>query len=114
MRRVLIDECVNPRLAFRLRSVISEASIATVQELGWVGERDHVLIQRIQDEFDVFVTIDRGFEFEHNVGKLAFGIIVVETSNNQMPSYERVLDELVREIQSVVPGRVAWVRDPRR
>jgi hypothetical protein len=68
----------------------------------------------MQGRFDVFLTIDKGFEFEHDLKKLSFGIVVLETANNQMPSYERVLQDLVRLIQSVAPGRVVRVSDPER
>ena len=79
-----------PRLASRLRSNLPEFSIATVKELGWAGLRDHVLIPKIEGRFDVFPTIDKGFEFEHDLRKLSFGIIILTTTNNQMPSWERL------------------------
>jgi predicted nuclease of predicted toxin-antitoxin system len=114
MRRVLIDECINPRLASLLRTAIPDDTIQTVKDLGWSGQRDHVLIPQIQARFDVFVTIDKGFEFEHNLEKISFGIIVLETTNNQMPSYERLLEELVQQIRTAVPGSVVRVIDPVR
>ena len=86
----------------------------TVRDLGWAGQRDHVLIPRIQGRFDIFLTIDKGFEFEHNLNELSFGVIVLETANNQMPSYERVLEELVRLIQCLAPGQVVRISDPER
>jgi len=46
--------------------------------------------------------------------KVSFGVIVLETANNQMPSYERVLDELAGLIQLVAPGQVARISDPVR
>jgi hypothetical protein len=46
--------------------------------------------------------------------RLPFGISVLETANNQRPSYERVMQELVRLIQCVAPGQVARVSDPER
>jgi len=80
--------------------------------MGWPARsRSH---PRIQGQFDIFLTIDKGFEFEHNMKKLSFGVIVLETANNQMPSYERVLDELVRLIQCVAPGQVVRISDPER
>ena len=112
MRRVLIDECINPRLASLLRTVIPDDTIQTVKDLGWSGQRDHFLIPQIQARFDVFVTIDEGFEFEHNLEKISFGMIVLETGNNQMPSYERLLEELVRQIRTALPGSVVRVIDP--
>jgi hypothetical protein len=100
MRRVLIDECINPRLAGHLRRVLPQCSVDTVGDLGWAGQRDHVLIPQIQGRFDIFLTIDKGFEFEHNLKKFSFGVIVLETANNQMPSYERVLEALVEMISN--------------
>ncbi|MGC9952178.1 MAG: DUF5615 family PIN-like protein [Bryobacteraceae bacterium] len=114
MRRLLIDECINPRLARRLREVLPDCSVQTVRDLGWAGQQDHVLVPKIQGRFDAFVTIDKGFEFEHDLRKLSFGIIVIQTANNQMSSYERVMQELVRLIQSVEPGQVVRVNDAQR
>ena len=86
----------------------------TVRDLGWAGWQDHVLVPKMQGRFDVFLTIDKGFEFEHDLKKLSFGIVVLETANNQMPSYERVMQELVRLILCVAPGQVVRASDPER
>lgn len=61
-----------------------------------------------------FPTIDKGFEHEHNVEKLTFGVVVLETANNQMPSYERLLEDLIGQIRSVSAGQVVRVKDPER
>jgi hypothetical protein len=114
MRRVLIDECINPRLAPRLRGSLPDHVVETVRDLGWAGQPDHFLIPQIQGQFDAFLTIDKGFEHEHNFEKLTFAVLVLETSNNQMPSYERLFDDLIRQIQSIAPGQVVRVRDPKR
>ncbi len=98
MRRLLIDECINPRLARRLREDLHSCSVDTIRDLGWAGQQDHVLVPRMQGRFDVFLTIDKGFDFEHDLKKLSFGIIVLVTANNQMASYERVMPDLVRLI----------------
>jgi hypothetical protein len=112
MRGVLIDECINPRLAARLRSGLPESFVDTVRDLRWAGQKDHVLIPEIEGRFDVFLTIDKGFEFEHDLRRLFFGIIVLTATTNQMPSYERLLDELFRQIQAVLPGQVIHAIDP--
>ena len=112
MRRILVDECINPRLAPRIRSSLPQSSVDTVRELGWAGLKDHILIQRIEGLYDVFLTIDKGFEFEHGLKQFSFGIIVLTSANNQMPSYERLLEDLVRQIQLLSPGHVLHVIDP--
>jgi hypothetical protein len=68
----------------------------------------------MQGQFDVFLTIDKGFEFEHDLKSLTFGIVVVEAINNQMPSYERVMGELIVLVQGIGPGQLAHISDPER
>jgi predicted nuclease of predicted toxin-antitoxin system len=114
MRRILVDECINPRLAPRLRSSLPQSSVDTVRDLQWAGLRDHVLIQLVEGRYDVFLTIDKGFESEHDLKQFSFGIIILTTANNQMPSYERLLEELVRQIQLLSRGQVVHVIDPER
>lgn len=84
-RRILIDECIDPRLAPRLRTLLPGDTVETVRDLGWTGHRDHILVPQIRGRFDVFLTIDKGLEFEHNLEQLSFGIIILEAANNQMP-----------------------------
>src|SRR6516165_1539777 len=105
MRRVLIDECINPRLASLLRTAIPDDTIQTVKDLGWSGQRDHVLIPQIQARFDVFVTTDKGFECEHNLEKISFGIIVLETANNQT-----FLSEAIGRTGAADPNCCAGIR----
>jgi predicted nuclease of predicted toxin-antitoxin system len=107
--RILIDECVNPRLAVRLPVLCPAHQIATVRDLGWTGLSDSLLLDRARSHFEVFVTIDKGFAFEHNLRKLSLGIVILDTKNNQMPSYEPVLTELVAAIETVERGRVRKV-----
>jgi predicted nuclease of predicted toxin-antitoxin system len=106
MRRVLIDECINPRLGPRLRTFLPDHVVETVRDLGWAGQQDHILILQLQGRFDAFLTIDKRFEYEHNVEKLAFGVVVLETANNQMPSYERLLEDLIGQIRTISAGQV--------
>lgn len=108
---VLIDECINPRLLTRQQSEFY-GEVTTVRNLGWTGRRDNLLRQDIVGRFDVFVTIDKGFEFQHNVARLPFGIIILTAANNQMVSYERVLQALVRRVRDIRHGTVAHVTDP--
>jgi predicted nuclease of predicted toxin-antitoxin system len=112
MCRILVDECINPRLASRLRSSLPLFSVDTVRELGWTGQKDHVLIPQIEGRYDVFLTIDKGFEFEHDLKKLSFGMIVLTAANNQMASYDRLLEELIAQIQRLSPGQAVHVIDP--
>ncbi|MBV8847471.1 MAG: hypothetical protein JO307_32070 [Bryobacterales bacterium] len=102
--RILIDECVNPRL----RQAFSEHDVVTAVTTEWRQIRDHHLIDAIQGRFDVFVT-DRGFEFQHNLDKLTFGIIIMHVRRNRMEYYRPLLPELSAAIDAAQPGKVIHV-----
>ena len=112
MRRVLVDECLHPRLVDRLRGLRPEWFVTSVRELGWAGTADGRLVTRIQGQFEVFVTLDRGFAFQHDLRKLDFGIVILRAINNQMTSYERMLGELLVVAAEVAPAQAVHVRDP--
>ena len=70
---------------------------------------DNQLIALIQGKFDVFVTIDRGFEFEHNLKKLKFGIVIAHVSKNRIEYYRPLFADLVAAVESVGVGEVKHV-----
>jgi len=71
MRRGLIDECINPRLAPRLRGGLPEEFIERVCGLGWAGRKDHLLLSEIKGRFEVFVTISKSKRFSTGGGTRA-------------------------------------------
>jgi len=55
--RVLIDECVDPRVKRLLRG----QEVATVHEQGWDTLEDRPLLTLAQQEFDVLLTLDNSW-----------------------------------------------------
>ena len=57
--RVLIDECVHPRV----REAFPNHNVVTVVSSEWRGLPDNQLIAAVNGKIDVFATVDRGFQF---------------------------------------------------
>jgi len=53
--KILIDESL-PRY---LKQVLHEHDTSTVQEMGWSGIKNGVLLARAEGQFDVFLTDDK-------------------------------------------------------
>jgi predicted nuclease of predicted toxin-antitoxin system len=68
--RILLDECVNPRV----REAFHGHEVRTVIEMGWGGITNGKLLALAQEEFDVLVTIDQNIEHQNNVRKLRLGL----------------------------------------
>ncbi len=106
--RILLDECVNPRV----RQAFPNHEVLTVAEAQWRTLPDAKLISHAQGQFEVFVTIDKGFEFEVNLKKLSFGIVVVHVKRNRIEYYRPIFSILVDAAERVKPGEVVHVTAP--
>jgi len=91
--RVLLDECVDVRLAAGLAAV----DVRTVADQGWLGISNGQLLALAAAEFDVFVTVDRNLPFQQHLPKFDIAVILLRAKTNR-------LDDLVL----LVPG------EPRR
>jgi hypothetical protein len=103
--RVFGDACVDPRAA----QVVAGHEVQTAFDLGWQNLRDHVLLPMVAADFDVFVTADKGFEYEHNLRNLPMGIVIVHVPKNKLEFYRLVAPQLLAAISSVRPGQVLHV-----
>ena len=103
--RILLDECVNPRL----REAFVGHEVTTVAEVKWRTIRDDRLLVLAGAQFDVFVTIDRGFAHQHNLAKIAFGIVLIRVAKNRMEYYRPLFDELRGAVNAVRPGQLIVV-----
>lgn len=79
-------------------------------ELGWGGCPDHTLVERLQGRCEAFLTIDRGFEYEHNLSLLSFGIVIVHVARNRLAHYAAIREKIRQALSSVMPGEVVHVR----
>ncbi len=103
--RILLDECVNPRL----RQAFPEHEVLTVADVHWRALSDAKLMALAQDQCDVFLTIDKGFEHEHNLKKLTFGMVIVHVQRNRMENYRPLFPALRDAIETVKPGEIVHV-----
>jgi len=75
----------------------------------WRTLPDAKLIAQAQGQCDVLVTIDRGFEHEHNLKKLKFGIVIIHVKRNRMEYYRPLFPALLDAIGRVKAGEIIHV-----
>ncbi len=106
--RILIDECVDPRV----KPLFGDHSVTTVHEQGWDSLEDGPLLTVAQKEFDVLATIDGSLQHQQNLAKFQIAVVVVHVPKNQLPRYLVVQKELLAAIEKARPGAVIHVRTP--
>ena len=103
--RVFIDACIDPRVV----ELFAGRQVRTASQMGWHGLKDHILLPLVQDQFDVFVTTDGGFEYEHNLKKLRVGLVIVHVPKNKVEFYRPLRSQLQEAVERVKPGEVVHV-----
>jgi predicted nuclease of predicted toxin-antitoxin system len=103
--RIFIDACVDPRVA----ELFPDHVVSTAYDIDWDTLPDHEVVRRCSGRFDVLLTADRGFEFEHTLRKLTFGIVIVHVQRNTVENYREIRDLMLAAIGDAQPGVVIHV-----
>jgi predicted nuclease of predicted toxin-antitoxin system len=103
--RLLLDECVDRRLAREIRG----HEVSTVSELGWAGVRNGELLIRASGKFDVFVTVDRNLAFQQRTADLPLAVVILRARTNRLIDLKLLVPALLDRLQNVKPGEVVWI-----
>jgi len=103
--RVLLDECVDRRLAREL----NEFDVHTVVSMGWKGITNGELLGLAVPEFDVFVTVDRNLSFQQHLPRYEIAVILVECISNRLADLKPIVPRLIEAIPTAPRGTVTRV-----
>jgi predicted nuclease of predicted toxin-antitoxin system len=100
--RVLLDECVDWRLARDL----ADHDTRTVKQLGWERVDDRELLGEAAQHFDVFVTVDKDLPNELDLRRFDLAVVVLRGRTTRLPDLRQLLSPLRRAIRDAKPRRV--------
>lgn len=103
--RVLLDESVPRPLARHL----GDHQVSTVPQHGWAGIKNGDLLRQVEGSFDVFITGDRGLQYQQNLTSITFGIVVVVAANNRVETFVGAAEAILSAAESVRPGQVVTI-----
>lgn len=100
--RILLDECLPRRLSRQLTG----HGIKTVQDMGWAGKPDGLLLSFMSGGFDVLVTVDRNLVFNADVPGLKVGVIVLHARSNRLVDLEPLVPKILAALEQIRSGQV--------
>ena len=100
--RVLLDECVDVRLAVSLATV----DVRTVADQGWLGISNGQLLASAAAEFDVFVAVDRNLPFQQHLPKFDIAVILLRAKTNRLGDLVLLVPNLASAIPTAKKGVV--------
>jgi predicted nuclease of predicted toxin-antitoxin system len=99
--RLLIDECL-PRA---LKRLLADHECRTVQEMGWSGKQNGVLLSLAEKAFDVLVTVDQGMEHEQNLVNRKIALLVLGARSNQIEDLTPIIPTVLAELRGISRGK---------
>src|SRR5258705_7560190 len=99
--KILLDECVPGPLRRHLRG----HNVRTTVQCGWSGIRNSTLLKlAANDGFQVFITSDRGFEYQQSPASLPMPIVILMGKSNDINDLLVLLPQLKQALRSLTAG----------
>ena len=100
--RVLLDECVDSRLAREITGHL----VSTARDMQWVGLKNGELLSHVSQQFDVFVTVDRNLAFQQNLGIYQIAVVILRAPTNRLADVRPLVPELLRLLNGPIESRL--------
>ena len=91
--KILLDECIPRKLKYSLL----ENECQTVPEAGFAGKKNGTLLSLAENAgFEIFVTMDKGLEYEQNLAGKSIAILILRAKSNRLADLLPLVPELLR------------------
>ena len=67
-------------------------------QCNWSGLKNGQLLTKAQDQFDIFLTVDRKLPLQQNINKLSIGIVVILSASNVLEQLRPIVPELLQTL----------------
>ncbi len=98
--KLLLDECIDRRLAKDLEA----HEVKTVPQMGWAGIKNGELLMLAENEFDVFITVDRNLSFQQKLSNFNIAVLVLHAPSNRLADLRPLASNILSTIISLKKG----------
>ena len=78
--------------------------------MGWAGIKNGPLLRRAAQEFDVFLTVDQGVEYQQNLFGLDLAIVVMVAATNDIDDVRSLMPRVRETLGSASAGSIIRVQ----
>ncbi|HEV2706253.1 MAG TPA: DUF5615 family PIN-like protein [Pyrinomonadaceae bacterium] len=103
--KLLLDECIDRRLAKDL----GNHDVKTVPQMGWAGIKNGALLTLAENEFDVFITVDRNLSFQQNLPKFNIAVLVLHASSNRLADLKPLAPKILATLPMIIKGEAEHI-----
>ena len=103
--RVLLDEC----MPLSLRRDLVGHEVSTVNQLGWAGLKNGLLLANANGRFDVILTVDRKLPMQQELSKFAIAVVVLRCATNDVNDLRKLVPALLAALPRARKGVATFV-----
>ncbi len=104
MSKIALDEGAPEEIAFHLPG----HEVQSVRQLGLKGTKNGKLLAALEaGGFNAFVTNDKRLEFDQNVSRLRFAVLILST--NHWPTVRPNVSSIAKALETAKPGTITKV-----
>lgn len=78
--------------------------------MGWSGIKNGPLLRRAAPEFDAFLTVDQGFEYQQNLSLTNLTIVVMVAMSNDIDDLQPLMPKVQQALEKTSPGNILKVQ----
>ena len=103
--KLLLDECIDRKLTKEFVGY----EIKTVPQMVWAGTKNGKLLALVEQEFDVFITVDRNLSFQQNLSQFNIAVVVLQASSNRLIDLKPLVPKILDILSTLVKGQAVVV-----
>jgi len=104
--RILLDECI-PR---GFKRSLHGLDCLTVAEAGFAGKKNGILLAAAElAGFQVFVTMDKGVQYQQNLQGRTLVMLVIRAKSNRLDDIAPFAQQCVESLHSATAGQIIRV-----
>jgi predicted nuclease of predicted toxin-antitoxin system len=101
--KILLDECI-PR---KLRYSLPDHECQTVPEAGLAGKKNGSLLDLAESaSFEIFVTMDKGLEYEQNLAGRSVAVLILRAKSNRLADLLPLVSDLLKAMKLARKGEI--------
>ncbi len=90
--KILLDESLPRKLRFEFEP---EHEVWTVRDKGWLSKKNGELLKLMtEDNFDIFVTVDRNLRYQQNLEGLSVTIFILIAKDNRLQTLRLLIPKI--------------------
>jgi len=95
--KILLDESLPRKLR---NSFGQEHEVWTVRDMDWLGKKNGELLRlMIENNFELFVTVDRNLPYQQNLTRLPLTIFILCAINNRLETLQKLIPKIFERLE---------------